>query len=60
MNNNQNHHISIRRVPGFLLGRPRSQWKGVMVRHDEASRNAVRVITIDDVLGADEEFGLAA
>jgi hypothetical protein len=48
--NTKSVNVTNRRVPGFLLGRPRSQWKGVMVRHDHIGREGTRVITLEDVL----------
>ena len=49
------------RVPGFLLGRPRSQWKSPMVRYTPAELASVKVITIDDIMpnltfGSDHEL----
>lgn len=57
--NNQN-NVSTARVPRFLLGKPRTQWKGVMVRRDEIGTEGVRVITLDDVLGGASNYRLVA
>lgn len=59
--NNKKTTMISRRVPGFLLGRPRTQWKGVMARRVEENGPPVRVITLADVHGpAYDELRLAA
>lgn len=39
------------KIPGFLVGKARTQWKGVMVRNTPEEQAGVTVITIDDVMG---------
>ena len=51
-------------IPGFLVGRARTQWKGVLVRNTPAEQANVAVFAIEDVVGEvttrSIELGLAA
>ncbi|MDW3179642.1 MAG: hypothetical protein R8J94_19785 [Acidimicrobiia bacterium] len=39
------------RIPRFLVGRARTQWKGVMVRNTPEEQAGITLLTIDDFMG---------
>lgn len=51
-------------IPRFLVGRARTQWKGVLVRNTPVEQASIAVFAIEDVMGEltrrAVEFELAA
>lgn len=39
------------KIPGFLVGRAKTKWKGAMVRNTPAEQEGITLLTIDDVMG---------
>lgn len=44
-------HSTTNRIPRFLVGKARTQWKGVMVRNTPVEQAGITLITVDDVMG---------
>jgi hypothetical protein len=38
-------------IPGFLVGRAKSQWKSVLVRNTPVEQATVCVFTAEDIMG---------